>query len=175
MRTTRLLVVVPAATALAFTGLAPASAHGHHDDIEASVDDINDKARFDDDKVEVKFTYSCDDGDDDKIKAHVTLRQDGTRYAATVDDLECDVDEEEVEVWLEEKRNDLENGRARVTVRLVHDHDELDEETQRVWVSGVDDDDDDDGRHRDHDHDDDDDDDHDHDDDKKDDHKKDRH
>jgi hypothetical protein len=141
MRSTRLLVVVPAAAALVFTGLAPASAHDdrHHGGhgLRAEVEAIGDHARADHGKVKVAFAYDCYDGRRDSIKADVTLTQKGSRYGNSVS-VPCDVNDKWVEVWLYEQRDDLDNGHATVTVKLRTDHKWLDEESEHVWVSGAD-------------------------------------
>jgi hypothetical protein len=137
MRRTRLLIVVPAATAAVFAGVSPAAANDGHHDIKASVDDIGDRAEADDDKVKVSFKYSCDDGKKDDIRAEVKLEQDHSRYDASVK-LDCDVDDKWVSVWLEEDENDLDNGKAKVTVTLYDNGRELDSESEHVRVSGAD-------------------------------------
>jgi hypothetical protein len=141
MRSTRLLVVVPAAAALVLTGLSPAAAHdgdrhhdknGHNGDIEASVDEIGGRAHFDEDDEEVRvaFRYDCEDGDDDHIKAHVKLEQDDSLYEGWFK-LACDVDDRWVAVWLDEEDNDLDVGEdAEVTVTLYDDDDKLDEKSR---------------------------------------------
>ena len=69
MRTARLLLAAPAATALVFTGMAPAWAgdddHHNGDDASAEVIRIDDEAEVNDDgdEVDVKFRYECEDGD----------------------------------------------------------------------------------------------------------------
>ena len=101
---------------------------GHHDGhgVKAWVDDIGNEARARNDKVDVSFKYSCDDGKHDDIKAKVTLKQDGgdTRYGGTFH-LECDVDDKWVTVRLHEEKNDLDNGDATVSVALYHDDKQL--------------------------------------------------
>lgn len=159
MNRPRLLLAVPAATALVFTGVAPAWAgegDGHgHDDVWAEVISIGDEAQADDDAeyVDVEFDYKCedDDGDDDAndFVAKVTLKQDDgdVRYEGEFDDLECDGEEQTAEdVRLDQKSDDeVENGEAWVTVRILDADDEvLDRERESVEVSGVDDDGDDD-------------------------------
>jgi hypothetical protein len=142
MRRTRLLIVVPAATAAVLAGMSPAAADdGHHHDIEASVDDIGERARAHDDEVDVSFKYSCDDGRKDHIRAEVTLEQEqrgpDTRYDGTFK-VACDVDDEWVWVTLDEVTNDLDDGEATVTVELFDDGTRLDRASDDVWVSGAD-------------------------------------
>jgi hypothetical protein len=157
MKRSRLLLVVPAATALVFTGISPALAgggdgHGHDDDNWAEVISIADKAQADDDAeyVDVSFDYKCedDDGDDDEndFVAKVTLKQDhgDVRYEGEFDDLKCDGEEQTAEdVRLDKESDDaVENGEAWVTVRIVDaDGETLDEKRESVEVEGVDDDD----------------------------------
>jgi hypothetical protein len=87
------LLIVPAATALLFSGMAPAMAghdrHGGH--LEADVVSIGDVARAnrDGDAVWVQFTYKCR-GDDARIRTTVSLEQDHARFRASFqDDLTC--------------------------------------------------------------------------------------
>jgi hypothetical protein len=152
MKHPRLLLVVPAATALVFTGMSPALAGGGdgHDENSAEVISIADEATADDDAeyVDVSFDYKCDDddGDDDEndFVAKVTLKQDdGTvRYTGEFDDLTCDGEEQTAEdVRLDKDSDDaVENGEAWVKVKIV---DADDETLDRKWESvDVDDDDD---------------------------------
>jgi hypothetical protein len=158
MNRPRLLLAVPAATALVLTGVSPAWAGGGHghDDVWAEVVSIADEAEADDDAeyVDVSFDYKCedDDGDDDAndFIAKVTLKQDDgdVRYEGEFDDLECDGEEQTAEdVRLDQESDDeVENGKAWVTVRILDEDGEvLDRERESVEVSGVDDDDN--GRH----------------------------
>lgn len=162
MKRSRLLLVVPAATALVFTGISPALAgggDGHgHDDKWAEVISISDEADADKDAeyVDVSFDYKCedDDGDDEKndFVAKVTLKQDDgdVRYEGEFDDLECDGKEQTADdVRLDKESDDaVENGEAWVKVRIVdEDGETLDRKWESVDVKGVDDDD------HDHDHD----------------------
>ena len=162
MRRTRLLLVVPAATALVFTGMSPALAgggdgHGHgHDDVWAEVVSIGDEAEATDDakSVDVEFEYKCE-GED--LTAKVVLKQgDDVRYEGKSEELECDGGKQSETVTLDQESHDaVENGEAWVTVRIVDaDGDTLDRERESVDVTGVGDDDDDDDkdRHADKDH-----------------------
>lgn len=159
MRSSRLLIIVPASTALVFAGMAPAMAgddHHHDKDVWAEVVSIDDEAEANDDgtEVEVTFTYRCDNDDDD-ITTKVALKQDGAwfTYVDENDDdkhdddyfrLACDGDEHDATVTLEDHGDDLKNGRAWAGVRFEdEDGDVLDEEWEKVTVSGVDDDDED--------------------------------
>ena len=160
MKNPRLLLVVPAATALVFTGMSPALAggdHGHDDsgaaDNWAEVISIADEATADDDDaeyVDVSFDYKCedDDGDDDEndFVAKVTLKQDygNVWYEGDFEDLTCDGDKQTAEdVRLDKKSDDaVENGEAWVKVKIVDADDEtLDRKRESVDVDGVDDDD----------------------------------
>ena len=156
MNRPRLLLAVPAATALVFTGVAPAWAGGGDgdDDVWAEVVSIADEAEADGDAeyVDVSFDYKCedDDGDDEAndFVAKVTLKQDdgNVRYEGEFDDLTCDGEEQPAEdVRLYQKSDDaVENGKAWVTVRILDEDDEvLDRLTETVDVQGVDKDDDD--------------------------------
>ena len=155
MKCSRLLLAVPAATALVFTGISPALAgggDGHgHDDPWAEVISIDDKAKADEDAeyVDVSFDYKCedDDGDDDEndFVAKVTLEQDhgDVRYEGEFDDLTCDGEEQTAEdVRLDKESDDpVENGEAWVSVRIVDaDGGTLDQTWESVEVEGVGDD-----------------------------------
>ena len=71
MNRSRLLLALPAATALVLAGGTPAWAggdgHDHGDDTWAKVIEINDEAELDDDEdvLQVMFEYKCEDDDDD--------------------------------------------------------------------------------------------------------------
>jgi hypothetical protein len=150
MHRPRLLLVVPAATALVFTGLAPAAADeggGHHgDDAWARVVSIDEEAEATKDAAEVtvEFDYMCE-GED--ITATVVLEQDhgDVRYEAELeegDDLTCDGDKRTAEATLEPVKDseDVENGEAEVTVTFEdEDGEELDSLTADVEVEGAED------------------------------------
>ena len=151
MHRPRLLLDLPAATALVFTGLAPAAADeggGHHgDDAWAKVVSIDEKAEATEDAAEVtvEFDYKCE-GED--ITATVVLEQDhgDVRYEAELeegekDGLTCDGDEHTAEATLTPVKDseDVENGKAEVTVTFEdEDGEELDSLTEEVEVVGVD-------------------------------------
>ena len=152
MHRPRLLLAVPAATALVFTGLAPAAADEgggrHGDDAWAKVVSIADEAEATKDAAEVtvEFDYKCE-GED--ITATVVLEQDhgDVRYEAELeekkDDLTCDGDKHTAEATLEPVKDseDVENGKAEVTVTFEdEDGEELDSLTEKVEVVGVEDD-----------------------------------
>ena len=159
MKCSRLLLAVPAATALVFTGISPALAgggDGHDNDNWAEVVSIADEATATEDakSVDVEFEYKCedDDGDDKEndFVAKVVLKQgDDVRYEGTSEDLECDGEKQAETVTLDQESDDaVEHGEAWVTVRIVDaDGETLDRERESVEVKGVDDDDD-----HDHDH-----------------------
>jgi len=161
MKCSRLLLAVPAATALVFTGISPALAgggDGHDHDNSAEVISIDDKAKADGDAeyVDVSFDYKCedDDGDDDKndFVAKLTLKQDHgeVRYEGDYDDLTCDGEEQTAEDVRLDKESDkkVENGEAWVKVEIEDaDGETLDRKWESVDVEGVDDDD----HHHDHD------------------------
>ncbi len=156
MKCSRLLLAVPAATALVFTGISPALAGGGdgHDDNWAEVISIDDKAKADGDAeyVDVSFDYKCedDDGDDKEndFVAKLTLKQDHgeVRYEGEYDDLTCDGEEQTAEDVRLDKESDkkVENGEAWVKVEIEDaDGETLDRKWESVDVEGVDDDDDD--------------------------------
>jgi hypothetical protein len=140
MRSARLLLVVPAATALVFTGLSPASAtddhNGHGGDAWAKVLEIDDEAEVKDhgDEVEVRFKYKCEDDGED-VEARVTLDNDA-RYEQDDVELDCDGDAHWKTVTLEKKGHDeVEDGDdVEVTVKIKANGDELDEKTEDVEV-----------------------------------------
>ena len=151
MHRSRLLLVVPAATALVFTGVAPAWAGGdggHHngDEAWAKVVEIDDEAELGDDgdTLDVTFTYKCEDEDKDngdEVTADVTAKNEhkDIRYEADGEDLECNGEENEITVTLDVKDEKAEEGDwVKVTVTISHDDDELAEESE--WVEVVDDD-----------------------------------
>jgi hypothetical protein len=145
MRRTRLLVVLPAAGALLFTGLAPAAA-GDYDDRDRGRDDawaevlsIGDEAELErgGDQVEVTFKYKCEDGDrdDEDVTADVVLDNRG-RYEADDVALRCNGRAQSVTATLDQEsdREAREGGRAHVTVTLTADDDVLDSDTERVRI-----------------------------------------
>jgi hypothetical protein len=154
MRSARLLLAVPAATALVFTGISPAWAGGdgnghHHDDDDVRIVEILRVEITDDDEAEVYFTYKCDEDTDD-LEAEAKVWQNGTRYEGREDVKDCKEDEkQEDSVTVEKKRGDSLDADedAKVTVTLYEDDDEVDEKTD----DDVDvEDDDDDKDHHDH-------------------------
>ncbi|MGY1691269.1 hypothetical protein [Geodermatophilus sp. SYSU D01105] len=156
MRRSRLLLALPAATALVFTGAAPAWAggdDGHHngDDAWAKVVEIDDEAELGDDgdTLDVTFTYKCEDDDDkDDITADVTAEKDDIKYEAEDEELKCDGEENEITVTLDKKDEAAEEGDwVEVTVTISDGDDELDEESE--WVEVVDEENGDDNGHRD--------------------------
>ena len=90
MRKTRLLIAVPAAAGLVFTGLAPAAANSYDDGrnghASARVLSIDDEAQANGrgTRVEVTFDYRCR-GDEDDITTKVTLRQGHARFSTEFD------------------------------------------------------------------------------------------
>ncbi|HEX2075660.1 MAG TPA: hypothetical protein VHF92_17920, partial [Geodermatophilus sp.] len=96
MHRTRLLLAVPAATALVFTGLAPASAnvagnHDNGDDASAEVLEIEDEAelRNGDDLLAVTFEYRCEDDGED-VEADVRAEDGDILYEKNNVNLDCD-------------------------------------------------------------------------------------
>jgi hypothetical protein len=146
MKRPRLLLVIPAATALVFTGMAPAWAgdgNRHDDDVSARILSIDNTARADDDAryVDVEFRYRCDDGRDrEDVSARVTLTQRGNVRYEGRQGLICDNERRTEDVRLyQESRQDVDNGRADVTVRIRHDGDTIASAEDTVRVRGVDD------------------------------------
>jgi hypothetical protein len=141
MRSARLLLVAPAATALVLTGVSPAWAagdDGNHngDDASAKVLEIKDEAEVKDDgdEVKVSFKYECEDNSKD-VTAHVKLENDA-RYEKDDVDLDCDGDEHWKTVTLEKKGHDeVEKGDdVEVTVKIEENGDELDKKTEDVEI-----------------------------------------
>ncbi|WP_448626797.1 hypothetical protein [Geodermatophilus sp. URMC 64] len=137
------LLVVPAAGALLFSGMAPATADPgpYGGRVEAYVVSIGDVARADADgeEVWVKFKYKCR-GDDDRIRTTVRLRQDGARFRTSFyGDLYCNGHRQTDTVRLDQRRGseDLENGYAEATVSFDTNRRNLDYRTEPVWVRGV--------------------------------------
>jgi hypothetical protein len=142
MRSARLLLAVPAATALVFTGMSPAWAgddRGHHDDNDVEIVDILrvEIDEHDDDKARVYFTYKCDDDADD-LQAEATVTQErrgeDSKYETDgkQDVKDCDKGDTEEDSVLVKKEDgpDLDEDRdAKVTVTLYEDGDEVDEKT----------------------------------------------
>ena len=150
MNRSRLLLALPAATALVLAGGSPAWAGGdQHGDEDpwAKVIAISEEAEATGDasEVTVEFDYKCEG---EGITATVVLEQnDGdVRYEDELeegDGLECDGEKRTAEATLEpaEKSDDVENGEAEVTVTFEdEDGEELDSKTADVEVSGVDED-----------------------------------
>ena len=83
MRSARLLLAAPAATALVFTGMAPAWAGGDHGDhhdgdgASAEVHRIGGEAELKDDGdvLAVRFKYECEDNDEE-LEADVKAEND---------------------------------------------------------------------------------------------------
>jgi hypothetical protein len=142
MRHTRLLIAVPAAAGLVFTGLAPAAANssddGRNGHTSARVLTIDDEADANGrgTRVEVTFDYRCR-GDDDDITTKVTLRQGNARFSTEFEDrLACNGRSHEKTVVLRDSGKRLHNDDARVTVRFK-DGKTLSEKSRRVEVEGV--------------------------------------
>jgi hypothetical protein len=141
MHYSRLLVAVPAAAALVFTGLSPASANpddkGKQRD-SAKILDVGDAYGHGNrsDRLSVEVTYECD-SKDDKGWLKVTLTQDNRKKAKYEGDAraKCDGDENEKKVTLhrvdKERLGYARNGDAKVEVKLragdATDH-------ERDWV-----------------------------------------
>jgi hypothetical protein len=143
MRHTRLLVAVPVAAGLVFTGLAPAAAspnedgrNGHPSARVLSIDDAA-EANLRGTRVEVTFDYRCR-GDEDDITTKVTLRQGNARFSTEFDDrLACNGRSHEKTVSLRDSGRRLHNDDAWVTVRFKDDGERLSEKSRHVVVEGV--------------------------------------
>ena len=141
MRRSRLLIVLPAVGALVFTGLAPASADPGDRDrkVSAEIVRIVDDARVNDrGRIRVEAVYRCD-GNGDKIKTTVTLKQRDARYEGEVKGgLDCDGDKHRQVVRLERAGRDrVRNGDAKVTWEYTVRNRSLDKERETVDVRGA--------------------------------------
>jgi|SRR3954470_6086308 hypothetical protein len=144
MHRSRLLLAVPAATALVLTGLSPAwAAPGNdHGRARAVITDIDNDAHANraGDRVRVEFTYRCR-GHEDDIDVTVRLRQHDARFRAEFNGknkLDCDGHRHTVSVRLRpDNGDDLENGDARVTVVFKDDDDVIARRSETVDVRGV--------------------------------------
>ena len=138
MDRSRLLLALPAATALVLAGGTPAWAgggHDHGDDTWAKVIEINDEAELEDDGdvLQVTFEYKCEDEDDDdeKVTADVKAEDGDISYEADDVELDCNGEKNEISVDLEKKDDAAEEGdKVDVTVTISEDDEELDEETK---------------------------------------------
>ena len=142
MNRSRLLLALPAATALVLAGGSPAWAggdgHDHGDDTWAKVIEINDEAELEDDGdvLQVTFEYKCEDEDDDdeKVTADVKAEDGDISYEADDVELDCNGEKNEITVDLEkEKKKDEaaeEGDKVDVTVTINENGDELDEQTE---------------------------------------------
>jgi hypothetical protein len=150
MNRSRLLLALPAATALVLAGGSPALAGGdghENDDTYAEVISIADEADATEDasEVTVDFDYKCEG---EGITATVVLEQNhgDVRYEDELkqedDELTCDGEEQTATATLKpvDDSKDVENGKARVTVTFEdEDGEELDKKSEKVEVEGVDD------------------------------------
>ena len=139
MNRSRLLLALPAATALVLAGGSPAWAggdgHDHGDDTWAKVIEINDEAELEDDGdvLQVTFEYKCEDEDDDdeKVTADVKAEDGDISYEADDVELDCNGEKNEISVDLEKKDDAAEKGdKVDVTVTINEGDEELDEETK---------------------------------------------
>ena len=139
MNRSRLLLALPAATALVLAGGSPAWAggdgHDHGDDTWAKVIEINDEAELEDDGdvLQVTFEYKCEDEDDDdeKVTADVKAEDGDISYEADDVELDCNGEKNEITVDLEKKDDAAEKGdKVDVTVTINEGDEELDEETK---------------------------------------------
>ncbi len=139
MNRSRLLLALPAATALVLAGGSPAWAggdgHDHGDDTWAKVIEINDEAELEDDGdvLQVTFEYKCEDEDDDdeKVTADVKAEDGDISYEADDVELDCNGEKNETTVDLEKKDDAAEEGdKVDVTVTINEGDEELDEETK---------------------------------------------
>jgi hypothetical protein len=126
MRSARLLLAAPAATALVFAGMSPALAgdddwdHHGDDDASAEVHRIGGEAELRDDgnKLAVRFKYECEDNDEE-LEADVKAEND-SEYKKNGVDLDCDGDEHWITVELKQKSDDeaKEGDEVDVTVKI---------------------------------------------------------
>ncbi len=140
MNRRRLLLALPAATALVLAGGSPALAGGDghsDDDTWAKVIEINDEAELDDDGdvLEVTFEYKCEEEDEDSVTADVEAKNEDEdlTYSKDEEDLDCDGDEHEITVDLdrdEDSEKAEEGDKVDVTVTITKDDEVLDEETR---------------------------------------------
>ena len=150
MKRSRLLLALPAATALVLAEGSPALAGGdghENDDTYAEVISIADEADATEDasEVTVDFDYKCEG---EGITATVVLEQNhgDVRYEDELkqedDELTCDGEEQTATATLKpvDDSKDVENGKAKVTVTFEdEDGEELDKKSEKVEVEGVDD------------------------------------
>ena len=136
----RLLLVVPAVSALIFTGVAPAAAdEGGKNRAGGSVTKIDRsvEAHRNGDKVRADFEYECEGTRRGNADVHLYQRRGDVHYAGEVW-LKCDGDEHWVSVDLYRESDDrVRNGRARLEVELYAGNRLLDEESERVTVEGA--------------------------------------
>ena len=139
MNRSRLLLALPAATALVLAGGSPAWAggdgHDRGDDTWAKVIEIHDEAELEDDGdvLQVTFEYKCEDEDDDdeKVTADVKAEDGDISYEADDVELDCNGEKNEITVDLEKKDDAAEKGdKVDVTVTISEDDEVLDEETK---------------------------------------------
>jgi len=144
MHRSRLLLVVPAVSALVFTGIAPAAAHdGDHGDgdkhrASGEITEIDDTVEAEGrDRVEAEFEYECSGTHHGRADVHLYQRRGDVHYAGDVW-LDCDGDEHWTSVDLYRESDDrVRNGRARLEVELYAGDRLLDEERERVTVTGA--------------------------------------
>jgi hypothetical protein len=139
MNRSRLLLALPAATALVLAGGSPAWAggdrHDRGDDAWAKVIEINDEAELEDDGdvLQVTFEYKCEDEDDDdeKVTADVKAEDGDISYEADDVELDCNGEKNEISVDLEKEDDAAEKGdKVDVTVTINEDDEKLDEESK---------------------------------------------
>ena len=140
MNRSRLLLTLPAATALVLAGGSPALAggDGHSDnDTWAKVIEINDEAELEDEGelLKVTFEYKCEEEDEDSVTADVVAenKDEDLRYEADDVNLDCNGEKNEITVDLErdEDSEKAEEGdKVDVTVTINENGDELDSKTK---------------------------------------------
>jgi hypothetical protein len=140
MNRSRLLLALPAATALVLAGGSPALAggDGHSDnDTWAKVIEINDEAELEDEGelLKVTFEYKCEEEDEDSVTADVVAenKDEDLRYEADDVNLDCNGEKNEITVDLErdEDSEKAEEGdKVDVTVTINENGDELDSKTK---------------------------------------------
>jgi hypothetical protein len=138
MNRSRLLIALPAATAMVLAGGSPALAGGdghHDDDTWAKVVEIDDEAELEDDVLKVTFEYRCEEEDKNSVTADVVAENEDKdiRYSKDDEDLDCNGEKNEITVDLDRDKGSEkaeEGDKVDVTVTITEDDKVLDEETK---------------------------------------------
>jgi hypothetical protein len=136
MHRSRLLFVIPAVSALIFTGIAPAAAdNGYKARVTGSITDIDRSVEARGDKVRADFEYKC--WGTRKGNADVDLYQKRAHYDGDAW-LKCDGKKHWVGVDLRrDSYQKVDNGKAWLEVKLQDGYRTLDHEKTGVWVRDV--------------------------------------